>query len=60
VNGLDRGAVASGVFFVLVGVVLLLHALDVWSLSAAVLFPLLLVLAGVATLIGGLVGTRRR
>lgn len=58
-NGLDRGAVGSGVFFVLVGLVLLLDALGVWSLSGRVLFPVLLVLAGIAVLAGGLAGGRR-
>lgn len=55
---LDRGAVAAGTFFVLTGLVLLLDALDIWSLSGGLLFPLLLVIAGVATLTGALAGGR--
>jgi hypothetical protein len=58
-RGLDRGAVAAGTFFVLTGLALLLDALGVWELTGGVLFPLLLVLAGVATLAGGLAGGRR-
>jgi hypothetical protein len=46
-------ALATGVFFVVAGIVFLLEALDVWDLSLRVLGPVLLITLGVAVVLGG-------
>ncbi len=48
----DRAAVAFGLFFVVVGVAFLLDRLDVWTIRARYLPPLLLIALGVAVLLG--------
>jgi cell wall-active antibiotic response 4TMS protein YvqF len=48
----DRGAVVFGVFFVLVGAAFLLDRLDVWTIRARYLPPVLLIAFGVAVLLG--------
>lgn len=48
----DRGAIVFGVFFVLVGVAFLLDRLDVWTIRARYLPPVLLIAFGVAVLLG--------
>jgi hypothetical protein len=47
----DPGALGFGIFFVVVGVVFLLERLGVFELRAAVLWPVLLIVLGVALLI---------
>jgi hypothetical protein len=49
----NRSALATGVFFVVAGIVFLLEALDVWDLSLRVLGPVLLITLGVAVVLGG-------
>lgn len=51
-DGLDRGALGAGVFFVLAGVLFLLDQLDVLTLRASYLWPVLLIGLGVAVLAG--------
>lgn len=51
-NGVDRGAIGAGVFFVLAGVLFLLDQLDVLTLRASYLWPALLIGLGVAVLAG--------
>lgn len=48
---INRGSLAAGVFFVLLGIVFLLEALEVWDISPEVLWPSLLIAAGGALLI---------
>jgi hypothetical protein len=48
----DRTAVVFGVFFVLVGTAYLLDRLDVWTLRARYLPPIVLIALGVAVLLG--------
>lgn len=49
------GALAMGVFFVLMGGVFLLEAAGVWDLGPAQVWPLLLIGLGVAVLVSGVV-----
>ena len=49
----NRSALATGVFFVVAGIVFLLEALDVWDLSLRVFGPVLLITLGVAVVLGG-------
>jgi len=49
-----RGALASGIFFILAGVAFLLDSLEVWTLRPAQLWPMLIIGLGVALVIGGL------
>jgi len=51
-GGTNRSAVIFGVFFIAAGVAFLLDRLDVWDLRARYLFPLLLIVLGVAILLG--------
>ncbi|MEW6059204.1 MAG: DUF5668 domain-containing protein [Actinomycetota bacterium] len=55
-GGMNRSALAFGIFFVLGGVAFLLDRLDVWDLRARYLLPSLLVALGVAILVGGRAG----
>lgn len=48
----DRGAIVFGLFFVVVGVAFLLDRLDVWTIEARYLPPVLLIALGVAVLLG--------
>lgn len=48
----DRGSIAFGLFFVAVGVAFLLDRLDVWTIRARYLPPIVLIALGVAVLVG--------
>jgi lipopolysaccharide export LptBFGC system permease protein LptF len=56
----DRGAVVFGVFFVVVGVAFLLDRLNVWTIQAKYLPPILLIAFGVAVLLGARRSSRPR
>lgn len=49
----DRTGVAFGVAFVVLGVLLLLDRLEVISLRASIVLPILLIALGVGVLLGG-------
>lgn len=49
----NRTAVAWGIFFIVAGVAFLLDRLDVWTLRARYVLPLLLIVLGAAILLGG-------
>lgn len=51
-SGTNRSAVIFGIFFIAAGVAFLLDRLDVWDLRARYLFPLVLIVLGVAILLG--------
>ncbi len=51
-GGTNRSAVIFGVFFIVAGVAFLLDRLDVWDLRASYVLPLVLILLGVAILLG--------
>ncbi len=51
-GGTNRSAVIFGVFFIVAGVAFLLDRLDVWDLRARYVLPLVLILLGVAILLG--------
>ena len=55
-RGFDSGALGFGIFFIVVGVVFLLERLGVLEVRAAVVWPLLLIVLGLALL----VAARRR
>jgi hypothetical protein len=57
-GGMNRSALALGVFFLLAGVAFLLDQLDLWDLRARYLLPSILIALGVAILIGGRTGGR--
>jgi hypothetical protein len=42
-----------GIFFIVAGVAFLLDRLEVWNLQARYLLPILLIVLGIAVLIGG-------
>jgi hypothetical protein len=48
----DRASIAFGLFFVVVGVAFLLDRLDVWTIRARYLPPIVLIALGVAVLVG--------
>jgi len=48
----DRGAIVFGVFFLLLGAAFLLDRLDVWTLQARYLPPIVLIALGIAVLLG--------
>jgi hypothetical protein len=50
----------AGILFVALGVAFLLDALDVVSLKGAYVWPVALILIGLAVLWGGLTSSRRR
>ncbi len=54
-SGWHPGALAVGVFFVLMGGVFLLEAAGAWDLGPAQVWPLLLIGLGVAVLVSGAV-----
>ena len=54
---LDPVAAGAGVLFVVLGVVFLLDALDVWDTEAAVVLPVLVIGLGLALLAGALRGS---
>ncbi|MBM3694814.1 MAG: hypothetical protein FJW79_02615 [Actinobacteria bacterium] len=47
------GTFVSGIVFMLVGVVYLVHALNVWSFGVWRLWPVFVIAVGVVILIGG-------
>ena len=49
----NRSALVFGVFFIVAGVAFLLDRLEVWNLQARYLLPILLIVLGIAVLIGG-------
>lgn len=51
-GGTNRSAVIFGVFFIVAGVAFLLDRLDVWDFQARYVLPLVLILLGVAILLG--------
>lgn len=51
-GGTNRSAVIFGVFFIAAGVTFLLDRLDVWDFRARYVLPLVLILLGVAILLG--------
>ena len=51
-GGTNRSAVIFGVFFIAAGVAFLLDRLDVWDLRARYVLPLVLIVLGVAILLG--------
>ena len=55
---IDRVNVGAGAFFVLAGLVFLLDGLEVISVGAVWLWPLLLIAAGVALVLAGRRGPR--
>lgn len=56
----DRAAIVWAVCFVTLGVVALLAAFDVWTITVGWLWPVLLIVLGLALLLAGAVGPRRR
>jgi len=46
------GTFIAGVFYTLFGILALLEVLDLWSLSAAAFWPLLLIAIGAAVIAG--------
>jgi hypothetical protein len=56
----NRTALVAGILFIALGVAFLLDALDVVSLKGAYVWPVALILIGVAVLWGGLTSSRRR
>jgi hypothetical protein len=56
----DRRAIVFGVFFVVVGVAFLLDRLDVWTIRARYLAPILLIAFGMAVLLGARRSSRPR
>jgi hypothetical protein len=49
----NRSALVFGIFFIVAGVAFLLDRLEVWNLQARYLLPILLIVLGIAVLIGG-------
>lgn len=52
-DGGNRTAVVWGLFFIVAGIAFLLDRLDVWTLRARYVLPVLLIVLGVAILLGG-------
>ena len=57
--GYNRIAFFSGAFFVIMGVLFLLEQLDVLSLRAAYVVPIILIVIGIAVLLGARSSSRR-
>jgi cytochrome c oxidase subunit IV len=53
VEGGNRRAVVWGLFFIAAGIAFLLDRLDVWTLRARYVLPVLLIVLGGAILLGG-------
>jgi hypothetical protein len=58
-NGPNRTALVAGLLFVALGVAFLLDALDVVSLRGAYVWPVALIVIGLAVLWGGLTSSRK-
>ena len=52
-DGGNRTAVVWGIFFIVAGIAFLLDRVDVWTLRARYVLPLLLIVLGAAILLGG-------
>lgn len=52
-DGGNRRAVVWGQFFIAAGIAFLLDGLDVWTLRARYVLPVLLIVLGAAILLGG-------
>ncbi len=52
-EGGNRRAVVWGLFFIAAGIAFLLDRLDVWTLRARYVLPMLLIVLGAAILLGG-------
>jgi len=52
-EGGNRRAVVWGLFFIVAGIAFLLDRLDVWTLRARYVLPMLLIVLGAAILLGG-------
>ena len=52
-EGGNRSAVVWGLFFIAAGIAFLLDRLDVWTLRARYVVPVLLIVLGAAILLGG-------
>jgi LiaI-LiaF-like transmembrane region len=59
-NGVNRTALIAGLLFVVLGVLFLLDALDAINLRGAYVWPVALIVVGLAVLWGGLTSSRRR
>ena len=47
-----KGSITAGVFFVIIGIVFLLDAADIWTVPSGYLLPAIIIALGVALLIG--------
>jgi hypothetical protein len=52
-EGGNRSAIVWGLFFIAAGIAFLLDRLDVWTLRARYVVPVLLIVLGAAILLGG-------
>lgn len=52
-EGGNRTAIVWGLFFIVAGIAFLLDRLDVWTLRARYVLPVLLIVLGAAILLGG-------
>lgn len=52
-TGIDRGTLITGFLFIVIGALFLLDRLDVWTVRAVYIFPILLIGLGLAVLFGG-------
>jgi hypothetical protein len=52
-EGGNRRALVWGLFFIAAGIAFLLDRLDVWTLRARYVLPMLLIVLGAAILLGG-------
>lgn len=59
-RGPDAGGVVAGVLFVVIGLVFVLHELDVWTIRLSYVLPLLLIALGLALLLGWIVAAARQ
>jgi hypothetical protein len=59
-SGVNRTAMVAGLLFVVLGVLFLLDALDAINLRGAYVWPVALIVVGLAVLWGGLTSSRRR
>jgi surface polysaccharide O-acyltransferase-like enzyme len=50
---INRGTIVAGVFFILVGTAFLLQEAGLWTLKAVYVFPVLLIVLGLAVILGG-------
>jgi hypothetical protein len=55
----NRTSLAAGLVFLVLGVIFLLEALDVFDLRGAYVWPVVLIVIGAAVLVSGLRASRR-